>query len=124
MRPLRGAPTPDRPRRRPAPRTRATSAAAAGCTYVGDFVNPVAVERGWGARGEGVEQPVNLWRTALRGRTSTEDTVSCGERHQDACPSRRARRRSKIFWRPTWPLAVASSRWRWRVGLNSRVVTK
>ena len=29
--------------------------------YVGDFVNPVAAERGWGVRGEGVEQPVNLW---------------------------------------------------------------
>ena len=31
---------------------------------------------------------------------------------------------SKIFWRPTWPLASASSRWRCSVGLNSIVVTK
>ena len=38
-------------------------------TYVGDFVNPVAVERGWGVRGEGVEQPVNLWIQAVRDGT-------------------------------------------------------
>ena len=31
---------------------------------------------------------------------------------QEACSSRRVRRPSKIFWRPTWPLAAASSRWR------------
>ncbi len=36
----------------------------------------------------------------------------------------RARRPSKTFWRPSWPLPAASSRCRWRVGLNSTVVTK
>ncbi len=31
---------------------------------------------------------------------------------QEASLSRRARSPSKIFWRPTWPLSAASSRWR------------
>ncbi len=43
---------------------------------------------------------------------------------QEASSSRRSRRPSKIFWRPTWPLSAASSRCRWSVGLNSTVVTK
>jgi len=47
-----------------------------------------------------------------------------GDRCQEASPARRSRRPSKIFCRPTWPLAKASSRWRSSVGLNSIVVTK
>lgn len=47
-----------------------------------------------------------------------------GDRCQEASWARRSRRPSKIFCRPTWPLASASSRWRSRVGLNSIVVTK
>ena len=43
---------------------------------------------------------------------------------QPAWVSMRSRRPSKIFCRPTWPLRAASSRWRWRVGLKSMVVTK
>jgi site-specific recombinase XerD len=45
-------------------------------------------------------------------------------RRYDACSSRRVRRPSKIFWRPTCPLAAASSRCRCRVGRNSMVVWK
>jgi len=47
-----------------------------------------------------------------------------GDRCQETSSSSRLRRPSKIFWRPTWPLAAASSRWRSSVGLNSMVVTK
>lgn len=47
-----------------------------------------------------------------------------GDRCQEAASSRRVRRPSKTFCRPIWPLAAASSRWRWRVGLNSMVVWK
>jgi integrase len=47
-----------------------------------------------------------------------------GDRCQEAASSRRVRRPSKTFCRPTWPLAAASSRWRSRVGLNSIVVWK
>jgi site-specific recombinase XerD len=47
-----------------------------------------------------------------------------GDRCQEAACSRRVRRPSKTFCRPSWPLAWASSRWRSRVGLNSMVVWK
>ncbi len=50
-----------------------------------------------------------------------------GDRCQEAfslSSSRRARSPSKMRWRPTWPLAAASSRCRWRIGVNSEVVTK
>ncbi len=47
-----------------------------------------------------------------------------GDRCQEASWSRRVRRPSNTFCRPTWPLAAASSRWRCSVGLNSIVVTK
>jgi integrase len=47
-----------------------------------------------------------------------------GLRPYEACSSRRLRRPSKIFCRPTCPLAAASSRWRCRVGRNSIVVWK
>src|SRR5216683_1939244 len=36
----------------------------------------------------------------------------------------RASNPSKMRWRPTWPLAAASSRWRSSVGRNSMVVWK
>ena len=45
-------------------------------------------------------------------------------RGHDAWSSSRASRPSKIFWRPSWPFAAASSRCRWSVGRNSTVVTK
>lgn len=47
-----------------------------------------------------------------------------GDRCQEAVLSRRSRRLSKIFCRPSWPLVAASSRCLRRVGLNSTVVTK
>jgi hypothetical protein len=42
----------------------------------------------------------------------------------EALSSSRASSPSKIFWRPSWPLLAASSRWRRRVGRNSMVVWK
>lgn len=45
-------------------------------------------------------------------------------RNHDAWSSSRVSKPSKIFWRPRWPLAAASSRCRCRVGRNSTVVTK
>jgi hypothetical protein len=42
----------------------------------------------------------------------------------EASPLRRSSSPSKIFLRPTWPFAAASSRWASRVGRNSIVVTK
>ena len=47
-----------------------------------------------------------------------------GDRCQEAVSSSRWRSPSKTFCRPIWPLSVASSRWAWRVGRNSMVVTK
>jgi hypothetical protein len=47
-----------------------------------------------------------------------------GHRCQEASSARRSSRPSKIFCRPTWPLARASSRCRSSVGLNLMVVTK
>src|SRR5262249_50247453 len=44
--------------------------------YVGDFVNPVAVKRGWGVRGEGVEQPVNLWIPARDDMRDVPDDIA------------------------------------------------
>jgi integrase/recombinase XerD len=43
---------------------------------------------------------------------------------QEAFSWSRASNPSKMRWRPTWPLAAASSRWRSRVGKNSVVVWK
>ena len=47
-----------------------------------------------------------------------------GDRCQEAVSSSRWRSPSKTFCRPIWPLSEASSRWAWRVGRNSMVVTK
>jgi len=47
-----------------------------------------------------------------------------GDACQEASCCSRANRRWKIFWRPTWPLAMASSSWLRKVGVNSLVVTK
>jgi transposase-like protein len=47
-----------------------------------------------------------------------------GDRCQAPVASSRSRRPSKIFFRASWPLCSASSRWASRVGRNSMVVTK
>ena len=50
-----------------------------------------------------------------------------GDRCQEASSfswASRARSPSKMRWRPTWPLAAASSRCLIRIGVNSGVVTK
>jgi hypothetical protein len=44
--------------------------------------------------------------------------------HHEAWSSNCSSRPSKSCWRPVWPLAAASSRWRCRVGRNSMVVWK
>jgi len=71
--------------------------------------------------------PPTLART-LRSTNAIESMIEIcryvGDRRQDASSSRRCRRPSKIFLRPSWPLAAASSRWLRSVGRNSTVVTK
>jgi len=75
--------------------------------YVGDLCQ--------GLRGEfpGRVSRRLVWRMGLKGWGV-----------QDASSLRRSRSPSNIFFRPTCPLAAASSRWRCNVGRNSIVVTK
>ena len=77
-----------------------------------------------------VSRPSPVRRAGCR-RSIGRDSGGCtyvGDRRQgpgqDASVSSRSRMLSKIFWRPSWPLVAASSRWRCRVGRNSMVVTK
>jgi hypothetical protein len=62
--------------------------------------------------------------TAVGWRRSVTHSGAVRGGGHEASSWRRLRRPSKIFWRPTCPLAAASSRWRCRVGRNSMVVWK
>jgi transposase len=82
---------------------------------------------------EGTPTAVAAELTELRARNAElEQTVEIlkaaaayvGDRCQAPLASSRSRRPSKTFFRASWPLCSASSRWARRVGRNSMVVTK